>query len=524
MEDTQRRAAPLASLTMATSLSKGSTSAAAAAVRSAPALPSRPGIPAGPVRQPLPAAAAATGATPRPAATASASSRQQHGQQQQQTCGGFRPWGLPLAAGMLAFRLARSAASHVLPALAPGGRTRQPAAAADMRVFPSLLPKRIGSGRSGPPGMPGGRKPALLWFRNDLRLHDHEPLAAACAGATSLLPVYIFDPREYGKSPNGFDKTGPYRAKFILEALGDLRDRLRAAGSDLLVRIGKPEEVLPELARSIGAGAVYCHGEVTAEDAKVEGAVSKALDKAGAALKVSWGGTLFHMDDLPFQLASMPPNYSDFRQALRGRGVREPVEAPAQLKGLPAASVCPGELPTLQQLGFDAATLSRCAGDKDAAGAHLRGGESEALRRLSEFVSKFTAQQQQKGVAAGAGSSSSKAAQGKGSQDAAPNFCCKISPWLALGCLSPRQLYVQLQQAAGSQAKAAGQPQQLPGAGKEGDTGMQWLLFELLWRDFFRFITKKYTVTGVAQRLGSSPGISEVPAAATAAAPAMAMA
>jgi deoxyribodipyrimidine photolyase len=50
--------------------------------------------------------------------------------------------------------------------------------------------------------MPGGRKPALLWFRNDLRLHDHEPLAAACAGATSVLPVYIFDPREYGKVCN----------------------------------------------------------------------------------------------------------------------------------------------------------------------------------------------------------------------------------------------------------------------------------------------------------------------------------
>jgi deoxyribodipyrimidine photolyase len=56
---------------------------------------------------------------------------------------------------------------------------------------------------------------------------------------------------------------------------------------------------------------------------------------------------------------------------------------------------------------------------------------------------------------------------------------------------------------------------------------MQWLLFELLWRDFFRFITKKYTVTGVAQRLGSSssssssPSITEVPATA---APALAMA
>jgi deoxyribodipyrimidine photolyase len=46
------------------------------------------------------------------------------------------------------------------------------------------------------------------------------------------------------------------------------------------------EEVLPELARTIGAGSVYCHGEVTAEEAQVEGAVAKALDKAGAALKV----------------------------------------------------------------------------------------------------------------------------------------------------------------------------------------------------------------------------------------------
>jgi hypothetical protein len=56
------------------------------------------------------------------------------------------------------------------------------------------------------------------------------------------------------------------------------------------------------------------------------------------ALQVFWGGTLFHVDDLPFKLSSMPPNYSDFRQALRGRDVRQPVEAPAQIKGLPAAT------------------------------------------------------------------------------------------------------------------------------------------------------------------------------------------
>ncbi|KAF6260530.1 hypothetical protein COO60DRAFT_882939 [Scenedesmus sp. NREL 46B-D3] len=144
--DTQRRTAPLASLTMASSLSKGSTSAATAAVRGVAALPSRPGSSAAPVCQPLSvaAAAAAAGARPRPAATASASSARQQGQQPKQKRGGFRPWGLPLAAGVLAFRLARSAASHVLPALAPAGRHRQPVAVGDVRVFPSL----VGAGSS----------------------------------------------------------------------------------------------------------------------------------------------------------------------------------------------------------------------------------------------------------------------------------------------------------------------------------------------------------------------------------------
>lgn len=41
--------------------------------------------------------------------------------------------------------------------------------------------------------------------------------------------------------------------------------------------------------------------------------------------------------------------------------------------------------------------------------------------------------------------------------------------------------------------------------------GMQWLLFELLWRDFFRFITKKYTVTGVAQRLSGKARMQQAP-------------
>lgn len=56
--------------------------------------------------------------------------------------------------------------------------------------------------------------------------------------------------------------AGPYRAQFLTEAVADLRAALRALGSELVVRCGRPEEVLADLARRSGAGAVYCHSEV----------------------------------------------------------------------------------------------------------------------------------------------------------------------------------------------------------------------------------------------------------------------
>lgn len=67
--------------------------------------------------------------------------------------------------------------------------------------------------------------------------------------------------------------------------------------------------------------------------------------------QVLWGGTLFHPDDLPFQLSAMPVSYGEFRdrvagivkgpkgQAKRagsGTAVRKPLAAPDTLKGMPA--------------------------------------------------------------------------------------------------------------------------------------------------------------------------------------------
>ena len=73
----------------------------------------------------------------------------------------------------------------------------------------------------------------LLWFRNDLRLHDHEPLHRAvqqnAQQGAEIIPLYCFDPRQFGQTPFGFPKTGAYRAQFLIETVADLRKGLRIA-------------------------------------------------------------------------------------------------------------------------------------------------------------------------------------------------------------------------------------------------------------------------------------------------------
>jgi len=120
------------------------------------------------------------------------------------------------------------------------------------------------------PGNAAGlRQASIVWFRNDLRVHDNEALVSANRDSSSILPVYCFDPRDYGKSSSGFDKTGPYRAKFLLECVANLRASLRERGSDLIVRVGNPEDMLVNLAKSVGASGLYVHQEVTHEEQEV---------------------------------------------------------------------------------------------------------------------------------------------------------------------------------------------------------------------------------------------------------------
>ncbi|XVE73338.1 hypothetical protein DITRI_Ditri11bG0109600 [Diplodiscus trichospermus] len=273
------------------------------------------------------------------------------------------------------------------------------------------------------------RRASIVWFRNDLRVHDNECLNTANNESMSVLPVYCFDPRDYGKSSSGFDKTGPYRATFLIESVADLRKNLQARGSDLVVRIGNPESVLVDLAKAIGADAIYAHREVSHDEVKAEEKIEAAMKEEGVEVKYFWGSTLFHVDDLPYKVEDMPSNYGGFREKVKGLEIRKTIEALDQMKGMPSrGDVETGDLPSLTDLGLNpSATMAQDG--RPSIGASMVGGETEALQRLKNFAAECQAQPHK-------GSKD-------GNQDSiyGANFSCKISPWLAMGCLSPRSMF-----------------------------------------------------------------------------------
>ncbi len=108
-------------------------------------------------------------------------------------------------------------------------------------------------------------KTGLVWFKcSDLRCLDHEPLLRAHEENAQVLHLFCFDPRWCGPVDDkaaapGTEKTGALRGQFLLEAVEDLRARLRAQGSDLVVKVGRPETEIPRVAAAVGASAVYAH-------------------------------------------------------------------------------------------------------------------------------------------------------------------------------------------------------------------------------------------------------------------------
>eukprot|EP00930_Biecheleria_cincta_P045532 TRINITY_DN31375_c0_g1_i1.p1 TRINITY_DN31375_c0_g1~~TRINITY_DN31375_c0_g1_i1.p1 ORF type:complete len:513 (+),score=99.31 TRINITY_DN31375_c0_g1_i1:44-1582(+) len=302
-----------------------------------------------------------------------------------------------------------------------------------------------------------------FWFRCDLRLDDNPALLAAVTGASSLLPVYVFDRQEFNVSTlAGARKSSARRARFLLESVGCLRRNLEKLGSGLVVLLGKPEEVLPKICKDLEA--VYVTQGVCSEEKKNEARLTKALKPSGCQMQKIWGGTLFSPEDCGGSPDRAPLLFTAFKNQAESRGhIRKPSDSPQKLPPLPNA--CEGSeainfLPTLLDLGFEPDEAEAAYVDDPRACMTFEGGENAALRRLQKWMfedDKLRDYFQIRNGMLGDGYSS------------------KLSPWLALGCISPRRIWSEAKRYESQRIK---------------NKSTYWLIFELTWRDFFVYMAR----------------------------------
>ncbi|XP_076463876.1 cryptochrome DASH-like [Babylonia areolata] len=300
-------------------------------------------------------------------------------------------------------------------------------------------------------------KTIIYLFRNDLRLHDNEALQWAHRNGDHILPLYCFDPRHFGGTYHfNLPKTGPHRLRFLLESVADLRQNLLKHGSDLVVRLGKPEVIIPDLIQQIGRESVEAlvyQKEVCQEEVDVEKALKS---KCGVKVHTVWGHTLTHVDDLPFKPQNLPDVYTQFRKRVEASDrVRHVVPTPDKLRPVPPG-LDPGNIPSTEEFNVPQPP------SVEHSVFPFPGGETTALARLESYLwqtdNVATYKETRNGMI--------------GSE-----YSTKFSPWLAHGCISPRHIYWEIKRY--ERERTANQ-------------STYWVIFELLWRDYFRYVAMKY--------------------------------
>jgi deoxyribodipyrimidine photo-lyase len=298
-------------------------------------------------------------------------------------------------------------------------------------------------------------KTGLVWFRNDLRVADNYSLSKAILENDRVIAVFFFDPRSFEVGDFGFRKTEKFRAKFLLETVTELKENLATLNISLLVYPRQPEEVIADLVNQYTVNSLYLQKEWTPEEMDVVFNVKDKINNPAIKWVETFDQFLFHPDDIPLAIPDIPRVFTHFRKLCEKSVAIRPLA--------PIVSLLPDNMaanttrvPTLLELG-----LQEFESDYRTV-FPFKGGEGEALARIQSYF------WQTKKV-----SYYKKTRNGLLGVD----YSSKLSAWLANGSLSPRTLYFELMK----------YEQEI-----EKNESTYWLVFERIWRDFFKYVSMKH--------------------------------
>lgn len=286
----------------------------------------------------------------------------------------------------------------------------------------------------------------LHWFRNDLRLDDNRSLAALAERVEAWLPVFVLDPELLARS--ALDRP---RTRFLLDCLASLGADLAARGVPLQILEGRPEVVLPKLARETKSAIVSWNTAPTPLGERRDVRVEAALRREGVETLALRDHTVYAPDEIRTRTDGRYVVYTPYRNAWWEAWQREPRGASGRSR-LPAQPI-PGFAATTP------AALARRKGEdpaQDATPRLPRGGEKVARRRLARFLSTAAADY----------------AVDRDRPDR--DGTSRLSPYLRFGAISVRRCFSEGLRAAEAEPRAR--------------VGIRKWLDELVWREFYHAV------------------------------------
>jgi len=297
-------------------------------------------------------------------------------------------------------------------------------------------------------------KTSIVWFTTNLRICDNKPLLEAITHSDQVIPLYIFDVNNLEDTSFGTRKMGKFRLKFLMESLQELDVALKELGSKLLFKHGNPKEIIPLIVQKYDVTDIYTVEPPALEERQLLQELEKECWSKKCMLHTFETSTLFAPSDLPFPLKKLPDIYTKFRTNVEKECiVKAPLIAPTKISTPPLQDF---EIPTeINNI------LTSFSEDRRTA-FPFKGGLQSAKQRVKSYfyeTEKISVYKETRNGMIGS------------------DYSSKFSPWLALGCISPREIIYDLMHFEKNNIK---------------NESTYWLFFELMWREYFHWVMRKY--------------------------------
>ena len=294
----------------------------------------------------------------------------------------------------------------------------------------------------------------VIWFGNNLRVADNDSLKKATDNHEKVIAVFFFNPKLFTRDEFGFQKTAKYRAKFLIETVTTLRKNLSDLNITLLTYFESPEDRIHKICDEFSIESIYTQKEWTREEISTNNLIRDTLPETVNFIE-NYDQFLYHPEAVSTDFSNIPDVFTVFRKKLE-KTVK--IEAEFSISKLSVENIVENktEIPTLKHLGFDEYTPNI----KSA--FPFSGGEDAALERLHTYFFETKKVSFYKNTRNGL--------VGK-------DYSTKFSPWLANGSISAKTIYWKIKEYE---------------AEFGANQSTYWVIFELIWRDYFKYISLKY--------------------------------